>query len=90
MIGTWSVDGKSLLAFPFPSLSTRLSVNMLKTSGSDIQETQEDTDTARIEISCSVKGYHEECRSVKMWGEKSFSSIRREPTLVSPLWPFKG
>ena len=32
---------------------------MLKTSGSDIQETQEDT--ARIEISCSVKGY-QECR----------------------------
>ena len=78
---------------------------MLKTQGSDIEETGEDT--ARTEISCSVKGY-QECRfSVDVGDEfiiyKKIGSMGRlfklnntrgqlgnlERPLVSLLWPFK-
>ena len=54
-----------MLAFLFlfhPAFS-----NMSKTSGGDIQETREDTE--RIQISCSVKGYHE-CRFSVDLGEE--------------------
>ena len=53
---------------------------MSNTSGGDIQETREDT--ARIEISCSVKGYQECWCSVKDYQECQFSVDLGEEFLI--------